>query len=141
MGAGFSFIHVDNIITYYTENPSLTGYKKAGYVTEPVTDAPTPDPEPTPDPVENEYQVPNGGFEQGFEGWINSDETVYKVYDSATDIWGNLVNNAGKYAYSFDNEAGKATLTSSTFKVGGTSRLQFDRFVCLYILYSAIVGN
>ena len=35
MGAGFSFIHVDEIVTYYAQNPELTGYLKAGYVTNP----------------------------------------------------------------------------------------------------------
>jgi len=67
-------------------------------------------------------QLINGGFEEGFTGW-NTDEwtkDAYSVYDSNVDIWGNGIDNDGKYLYGYKNESGTCEFTSSLFKVGGT---------------------
>lgn len=72
-------------------------------------------------------QLFNGGFEDDWSGWDADewDRAAYSIYDSETDIWGNFVNNVGKYLYGYHDETGTADIFSSLFKVGGNGLITF----------------
>lgn len=84
-------------------------------------------------------QLINGDFEQDYTGWDLDSwaKAAYSIYDSNVDIWGNGVDNDGKYLYGYYNESGTCEFTSSVFVAQGsgyitwkmagncTERLQF----------------
>ncbi len=110
--AGFGFICLDDIVTYYETAPDVSGKLPGGFVAKPTPSAPA-----VP------YQMPNGDFESGYAGWNLTDEekAAYTIYNSPTDIWGNPVGANGNYLYGFANEAfAGANFTSPTFTAGGS---------------------
>ena len=72
-------------------------------------------------------QLINGGFEENWSGWDADewDKLAYTIYDSEVDIWGNRVNNNGKYLYGYYDESGTADIKSSLFQVGGIRLITF----------------
>lgn len=110
----WGLVCVDSFITYYEDastidhsailNPNTLAYQE----------------------VASEYQVLNGTFETGdLTGWTMSDEEKPIVGISSEYTWWNecyLFNKAGSYFLSGwkGQEANKGTLTSSSFKLGGS---------------------
>ncbi|MBQ8620889.1 MAG: hypothetical protein IJ422_01090, partial [Oscillospiraceae bacterium] len=119
---GFGFINLDDIVTYYETAPDTSSMLLAGYLVQPDTD-----PKDFGSDVSNvPNQLPNGGFESGYESWYLTDEekAAYSVINSTGDIWGNPVNATNNYLYGFTNEAyANANFYSSLFKVGGTGHI------------------
>jgi len=120
--SGFGFINLDDIVTYYETAPDTSSMLRAGYIVQPDTD-----PKDFGSDVSNvPNQLPNGGFESGYDSWYLSDEekAAYSVINSTGDIWGNPVHATNHYLYGFTNEAyASADFYSSLFKVGGTGHI------------------
>ena len=76
---------------------------------------------------ESEYQIANGGFEEGnLDGWTLDGE-IGEV-TNASGWWAENLpyNKKGNYLFSgVYSEAGKGTLTSSAFTVGGSGYISF----------------
>lgn len=84
------------------------------------------------------YRITNGGFDNDLEGWTLSNDKLGAVNDTAT-YWGEGIpfRNDGKFfnAYAVGcEEKATGTLTSSTFKIGGSGYIT-------YKLGGAINGN
>lgn len=73
----------------------------------------------------SEYRAQNGGFDNGLDGWIVSDnEHPIGAISENDTFWDNLpMKNDGKYFLGLDEPTG--TLTSSDFKVGGINKISF----------------
>lgn len=71
------------------------------------------------------YRVVNGGFDNGLDGWTLNGE-IGDISENST-FWdqGFPIFNEGKYFSGDGKEAGKGTLTSSEFKVGGAKKITF----------------
>ena len=71
------------------------------------------------------YRVVNGGFDNGLDGWTLDGE-IGAISENST-FWdqGFPIFNEGKYFSGDGKEAGKGTLTSSEFKVGGAKKITF----------------
>ena len=71
------------------------------------------------------YRVTNGSFDNGLEGWT-TDGDIGVISDKST-FWEQQypVFNEGKYFLGEGKEAGKGTLKSSLFKVGGANKITF----------------
>lgn len=71
------------------------------------------------------YRVVNGGFDNGLDGWTLDGE-IGAISENST-FWGQgfPIFNEGKYFSGDGKEAGKGTLTSSEFKVGGAKKITF----------------
>ena len=78
--------------------------------------------------LESEYQITNGGFETGdLTGWTLEGDKIGEV-TNASGWWNENLPYNKKGAYLFSgiyDEAGKGTLTSSAFKVGGSGYITF----------------
>ncbi len=78
--------------------------------------------------IESEYQVVNGGFETGdLTGWTLEGEKI-GVITNASGWWNENFpyNKKGTYLFSgISDEAGRGTLTSSAFTVGGSGYITF----------------
>lgn len=77
----------------------------------------------------SEYRVVNGGFDNGLDGWIVSDNEhpIGAISENET-FWADLpMFNDGKYLSSDGNgtEGNTGTITSSDFKVGGINKISF----------------
>ena len=78
--------------------------------------------------IDSEYQIANGGFETGdLTGWtLDGDEIG--VVTNASGWWNENLpyNKKGAFLFSgISNEAGKGTLTSSAFTLGGSGYITF----------------
>ena len=78
--------------------------------------------------LESEYQVVNGGFETGdLTGWTHEGENIGNV-TNASGWWAENFpyNKKGAWLFSgISDEAGKGTLTSSAFTVGGSGYITY----------------
>ena len=78
--------------------------------------------------LDSEYQVENGGFESGdLTGWTLEGDEIGEV-TNASGWWNENLpyNKKGTYLFSgIYNEAGKGTLTSSAFTLGGSGYISF----------------
>jgi len=78
--------------------------------------------------IENEYQITNGGFETGdLTGWILKGDKIGEV-TNASGWWNENLpyNKKGTWLFSgISDEAGKGTLTSSAFTVGGSGYITY----------------
>ncbi len=78
--------------------------------------------------IDSEYQIVNGGFETGdLTGWTLEGEKI-GVVTNATGWWNEnfTYNKKGTYLFSgISDEAGKGTLTSSAFVVGGSGYITY----------------
>ena len=123
---GFGFLNLDSIVTYHRAEPSVSDLYKAGYMTDPNgLELDYSDTSANVFPALNTVpsQLPNGDFEDGFEGWYMTDDEkrAYAIYGSRTDIWGNPVNATNNYIYGYANEAfAIANFHSSLFKAEGS---------------------
>lgn len=74
----------------------------------------------------SDYQIVNGGFENGLEGWTQ-EGVIGEVTDA--DTWWNeglLYNKKGRRLFSgINHEGGTGTLTSPAFTVGGSGYITF----------------
>ena len=109
-------ITLDSVKTYWEEKPLWIDSESfiADY-----------DPDTRP---ESEYQIPNGGFETGdLTGWEAAGDKI-GVVTNASGWWAENLpyNKKGAYLFSgISDEAGKGTLTSSAFTVGGSGYITF----------------
>ncbi|MDD4077973.1 MAG: hypothetical protein PHT03_08390 [Bacilli bacterium] len=116
----FGFICLDDIVTYYEEMPTFEGtWFKAGFVNQPEDWDVLPG---NQNDNNDKFQLCNGDFEKGWEGWIVDEEIKesYTIINSETDIWDNPVNNNGYYLYGYENESAKVTFESARFIISGT---------------------
>ena len=106
---------LDSVKTYYTEKPEYTDCFDVEYKVEEII----------PD---SEYQIINGGFETGdLTGWTKDGDLGDVSADKTWRAEKLPFNKKGKYHFSgMSNEAGRGTLTSSPFKVGGACRMTFS---------------
>ncbi len=78
--------------------------------------------------IESENQIVNGGFETGdLTGWTAEGDVIGQV-TNASGWWNENLpyNKKGTYLFSgISNEAGRGTLTSSAFTVGGSGYITF----------------
>lgn len=78
--------------------------------------------------IDSEYQIVNGGFETGdLTGWTLEGEKI-GVVTNASGWWNENFpyNKKGTYLFSgISDEAGKGTLTSSAFVVGGSGYITY----------------
>ncbi len=78
--------------------------------------------------IDSEYQVENGGFETGdLTGWTPDGEKI-GVVTNASGWWNENLpyNKKGAYLFSgISDEAGRGSLTSSAFTVGGSGYITF----------------
>ena len=84
--------------------------------------------------IDSEYQITNGGFETGdLTGWVLEGDKI-GIVTNASGWWAENLPYNKKGAYLFSGivnegagvfEAGKGTLTSSEFKVGGSGYVTF----------------
>ena len=113
----------DTFETYYTSTPYWTDkeYYKIDITTSYERE------------VESEYQVKNGTFETGdlahwTKSWSNDNDKIGRI-SSKSYWWGNAnlpFNKKGTYFFSGEeDEAGRGTLTSSAFTVGGSGYMTF----------------
>ncbi len=106
-------IVLDSVKTYHTTVPQFTDWFDVEYEVEEVL----------PD---SRYQVKNGGFENGYDGWTMSGNIGEVTSD---DTWWKErlpYNKSGKNLFSgINNEGGKGSLTSEYFTVGGSGLMTF----------------
>lgn len=128
--AGFSFINLDSIVTYYEQAPETTNMYKAGYLVDPdgvSLDMSDTSGEPFPSDLSAvSAQLVNGDFESGYTGWYmtTAEKEAYAIYGSATDIWNNPVNATNNYLYGYAQEGfAAADFHSSLFKVDGSGMI------------------
>ena len=78
--------------------------------------------------IDSEYQIENGGFETGdLTGWTLEGEKI-GVVTNASGWWNENLpyNKKGSWLFSgISDEAGKGTLTSSAFTVGGSGYITY----------------
>lgn len=78
--------------------------------------------------IDSEYQVVNGGFETGdLTGWTLEGEKI-GIVTNASGWWNENLpyNKKGAYLFSgISDEAGRGSLTSSAFTVGGSGYISF----------------
>ena len=78
--------------------------------------------------IDSEYQVENGGFETGdLTGWVADGDKIGQV-TNASGWWNENLpyNKKGTWLFSgIADEAGRGTLTSSAFTVGGSGYITF----------------
>ena len=109
-------ITLDSVQTYWEEKPNWIDSESffAKYESDIMLDS--------------EYQVVNGGFETGdLTGWTAEGEKI-GVVTNASGWWNENLpyNKKGAYLFSgISDEAGKGTLTSSAFTVGGSGYISF----------------
>ena len=107
---------LDSIQTYWEEKPWWIDSES--FVAEYETDI----------MIESEFQIANGGFENGdLTGWTLEGEKI-GVVTNASGWWNENLpyNKKGAYLFSgISDEAGRGTLTSSAFTVGGSGYITF----------------
>lgn len=109
-------ITLDSIQTYWEEKPWWIDSES--FVAEYETDI----------MIDSEYQIVNGGFENGdLTGWTLEGDRIGQV-TNASGWWNENLpyNKKGAYLFSgISDEAGRGTLTSSPFIVGGSGYITF----------------
>ncbi|MDE5943623.1 MAG: Ig-like domain-containing protein [Clostridia bacterium] len=110
----YGLFFVDSFVTYYPEVPTVGNTAVA------VSDAPA-----------NIYQLLNGGFESGLNGWTvvtteGPENEIFGALGNADATWGDnrSYNNDGKFFQNM-HEACKGYLTSTSFTVSENGWMSF----------------